>query len=86
MVAKKDAIHEKRLTLLVVIEKIVERDDCTYLGALTRYAEENKLTINKVAKMMCQKLRMQVEEEVRHSRLVRQETLQKFGVNGRQKK
>ncbi len=50
------------------ITKIVEQSSCSYLEALARYAEDNNITDRKMARMLCPKLKEQVEYEVKFSR------------------
>lgn len=74
----KETKDEKKTTLYDKIEKIVDKEGCTFLEAISRYAEDNKITQNKVAKMLCQRLQAQIEIEVRGGRMVQVEVLNKF--------
>ncbi len=77
---------DKKLTLSEKIEKIVDRDGCTYIEAIARYAEDNNLTHNKIARMLCKRLRQEVESEAKLGKLVRPETIAKLESSRKQTK
>lgn len=80
--SKKGTANDKQ-SLREKIERIVDRDGCSYLEAVSVYMVDNQLTPGKMAKSLCPFLMGQIQEEVRHNRLVKTEVLQIFiSVNG----
>ena len=70
-----------KLTLWDKVTRIVDVEGCSYLEAIVKYSDENKITPRKMARLLCKRLRAAIEKEVKNGNLVRREILEKYFSN-----
>ncbi len=76
------APKSKRLTLREKVELIVAQSACTYLEALTHHMNENNLTPARMAKSLCPHLVEKLHSELRSTKMVQTEVLDRFFNGG----